>query len=136
MWWQVAVAVLAGLLLLWLGLVAALYLVGRRYGEPIGYKDVLRLLPTSFGSCDGSPLTAPFPVGCRIRLVVLAAYLILPVDLVPDFIPVVGYADDAILVALVLRSVARAAGPEALDRHWPGTPQSLTAVKRLIGVAS
>ena len=54
--------------------------------------------------------------------------------MIPDFIPVVGYADDAIIVAWVLRSVTRAAGPEALDRHWPGTPEGLQAVKRVAGV--
>ncbi|HEV7849920.1 MAG TPA: DUF1232 domain-containing protein, partial [Mycobacterium sp.] len=52
-------------------------------------------------------------------------------DLIPDFIPVIGYADDAIIIALVLRSVTRAAGPAALDEHWPGTPEGLAAVRRL-----
>ncbi len=58
-----------------------------------------------------------------------------PIDLVPDFIPVLGYADDAIIVAMALRSVARVAGPEAIDKHWPGTPDGLRAVKRLTGLA-
>ena len=62
------------------------------------------------------------------------AYLALPIDLVPDFIPVLGYADDAIVVALVLRSVVRGAGPQALKRHWPGTPGRLAAVRRLAGL--
>ncbi|WP_327434808.1 YkvA family protein [Streptomyces sp. NBC_01236] len=56
------------------------------------------------------------------------------VDLVPDFIPVLGYADDAIVVAAVLRSVVRHAGPDALARHWPGTPDGLAAVRRLAGL--
>ena len=74
------------------------------------------------------------PRGVRWRLWALLAYLVLPVDLVPDFVPVVGYADDAVVVALALRSVVRSAGPEALDRHWPGTPQGLRAVRRLAGL--
>jgi hypothetical protein len=45
MWWQIVVAVLAGLVLVWIGLVAVLYLVGRRQGDPVGYKEVLRLVP-------------------------------------------------------------------------------------------
>jgi len=53
---------------------------------------------------------------------------------VPDFIPVAGYADDVLLVAWVLRYVVRAGGPEALERHWPGTPQGLDVVRRLAGV--
>ena len=58
-------------------------------------------------------------------------YLALPIDLIPDFVPVLGYADDAIIVALVLRSATRRAGPDALAKHWPGTPEGLTALKRL-----
>jgi uncharacterized membrane protein YkvA (DUF1232 family) len=63
----------------------------------------------------------------------LIAYLLMPIDLVPDFIPVLGYADDAVVVALALRSVVRAAGPEALDRHWSGSEAGLAAVRRLAG---
>lgn len=62
------------------------------------------------------------------------AYLALPVDLVPDFVPVLGFADDAIFVAVVLRSVARATGPQALEGHWPGSPEGLAVVRRLARV--
>jgi uncharacterized membrane protein YkvA (DUF1232 family) len=71
------------------------------------------------------------PRGVRIRLWLLLAYLAMPFDLVPDAIPVLGYADDAIVVAVGLRSVTRRAGPAALERHWPGTPDGLAAVRRL-----
>jgi uncharacterized membrane protein YkvA (DUF1232 family) len=65
-------------------------------------------------------------------LVLLTVYLASPIDLVPDFIPVIGYADDAISIAVTLRSVIRRAGPEALDRHWPGTPAALDALRNLL----
>lgn len=74
------------------------------------------------------------PTGVRVRLVLLLVYLASPVDIIPDFVPVIGYADDAIVVALVLRSVTRHAGPDALDRHWPGTPEGLHLIKRLAGL--
>lgn len=64
----------------------------------------------------------------RVRLVLLLAYLLSPIDLVPDFIPVIGYADDAVIVALVLRSVLKRAGPEALERHWPGSRSGLDVI--------
>jgi uncharacterized membrane protein YkvA (DUF1232 family) len=72
----------------------------------------------------------------RVRLWLLLGYLAMPIDLVPDVIPVIGYADDAIVVALVLRSVVRRAGPDAVVRHWPGTPDGLAAVQRLTGTLS
>ena len=68
----------------------------------------------------------------RVRTALLLAYLASPIDLVPDFIPVVGYADDAIISYIVLRSVVRAAGPDVVANHWPGSPEGLTALRRLL----
>ena len=56
----------------------------------------------------------------RVRLWLLLAYLLFPLDVVPDVVPVLGYADDVVVVALVLRSVVRAAGAPAVQRAWPG----------------
>jgi uncharacterized membrane protein YkvA (DUF1232 family) len=67
-------------------------------------------------------------------LVLAIVYLASPIDLVPDFIPVLGYADDAIIVSLVLRSVVRRAGPQVIRRHWQGTPDGLAALSRLAGI--
>ncbi len=67
----------------------------------------------------------------KLVLVAMIAYLAMPFDLVPDFIPVAGQLDDAILVAVVLRSVLRAGGPNLLREHWPGPPSSLKAMLRL-----
>ena len=61
----------------------------------------------------------------------LVAYLSVPIDLVPDFIPVVGQLDDVIVAALALRYALRSGGPELLRQHWPGPDQSLQAVMRL-----
>lgn len=58
----------------------------------------------------------------------------MPFDLIPDFIPVIGYADDAIIVAAVLRSVVRRAGADAVRRHWPGTQDGLAALWRAAGL--
>ena len=73
------------------------------------------------------------PTGRKLLLVALVAYLAMPIDLVPDFIPVAGQLDDAIVVALVLRSMLRSAGPALLREHWRGPDRSLDAVLRLAG---
>ena len=134
MWWEVAIGVAVGLLLVWLALIAALYVVGRRQDDRTTFTDVLRLLPDVVRLLRRLAADGTLPRGVRIRLGLLIGYLLFPLDLVPDFIPVVGYADDAVIVAIALRSVAKVAGPEALDRHWPGTPDGLRALKRLAGV--
>src|SRR4051794_15754528 len=71
------------------------------------------------------------PRSRKLLLGGLVAYLAMPFDLVPDFVPVAGVLDDAVLVALVLRSVAAAAGPELLAEHWPGPPASRALIERL-----
>lgn len=134
MWWQTIVGIAAGLTLLWLGLVAVLYVVARREGDPTTWREVLRLVPDVVRLLRRLSTDPEVPRGVRVRLVLMLGYLLMPLDLVPDVIPVIGYADDAVVVALALRSVVKAAGPEILDRHWPGTPHGLAALKRLARV--
>lgn len=93
--------------------------------------DCCGCCPTPCACSADWPQTERSPRGVRVRLWLLLAYLALPVDLVPDFIPVLGYADDAIVVVLVLRSVVRRAGPDAVARHWPGTAEGLAALRQV-----
>jgi uncharacterized membrane protein YkvA (DUF1232 family) len=134
-WWQALVGVLGGLVLLWLALIGALAWVSRGQAEKITLVDALRLGPDVVRLTRRLAADPTVPRGVRVWLVVLLGYLLLPIDLVPDFIPVIGYADDAIVVALVLRFATRHAGPDALERHWPGTPQGLNALRALTGAS-
>jgi uncharacterized membrane protein YkvA (DUF1232 family) len=127
----VVMAVVGGTALLWLLALAALA-IARPRGNLL--TEAIRLLPDLLRLISRLARDAGLPRRVRIRLWLLVAYLALPIDLVPDFIPVLGYADDAIVVALVLRSVVRGAGPQALERHWPGTSDGLAAVRRLAGL--
>ena len=131
MWWRVVLGFLGGLVLLWSALVVALWAVkpdaGRLRESMRLLPDVLRLLPR----LARDPM---LPRGVRVRLWLLLGYLAMPFDLVPDFIPVLGYADDAVIVAWTLRSVVRRSGREALARQWSGSPEGLAAVERLAGI--
>jgi uncharacterized membrane protein YkvA (DUF1232 family) len=69
----------------------------------------------------------------KLLLGALVGYLALPFDLVPDFIPVAGQIDDAVILALALRAVLRSSGTELLREHWPGPESSLAVVLRFVG---
>jgi uncharacterized membrane protein YkvA (DUF1232 family) len=73
------------------------------------------------------------PRRSKALLAALIPYLALPFDLVPDFIPVAGQVDDAVLVAFVLRRVVRRTGPELVRELWPGPESSLRIVLRVAG---
>jgi uncharacterized membrane protein YkvA (DUF1232 family) len=126
--WPVLMGVAGGLLLLWLALLVVLWVAKP---DEVRLREALRLLPDVVRLLRRLAGDRTLPRAVRVRLGLLLGYLALPVDLLPDFIPVLGYADDAIVVALALRSVARAAGPEALELHWPGSPEGLAAVRHI-----
>jgi uncharacterized membrane protein YkvA (DUF1232 family) len=66
----------------------------------------------------------------KLALVALLGYVASPIDVVPDFIPVVGQLDDVLAVALVLRFVLRSAEDDLLAEHWPGPPRALALLRR------
>lgn len=133
-WWQTVLGVMAGLVLAYVVLLALLWRYARRHPDTVSMRDALRLLPDLVRLFRRLAADKTMPTGVRVRLVLLLVYLGSPIDLVPDFLPVIGYADDAVVVALVLRSVVRRSGREALARHWPGTAQGLTLIEQLAGI--
>ncbi|WP_433371396.1 YkvA family protein [Actinoplanes sp. CA-142083] len=130
-WWQTLIGVAAALLLVWIALLTALLIAKPGRSQ---LKEALRLLPDLLRLLTRLAADRTLPRGVRVRLGLLLAYLAIPFDLIPDFIPVLGYADDAIIVVAVLRSTVRRAGLEAVRRHWPGTDEGFAALARLAGL--
>jgi uncharacterized membrane protein YkvA (DUF1232 family) len=122
---------LAALLLLYASFVLALVVAGRRTEARAWaafVPDCLVLFKRLMGD-------ARVPRSRKVLLGLLLGYLAMPFDLVPDFIPVAGQLDDAIVVGLVLRSVLRAAGAAPIGEHWPGPDAGLRLIMRLAGTA-
>ena len=115
-------------LALYATLVLALVLAGRRSGARAIAGFVLDCV-VLFRRLLADPRV---PRRRKVVLALLLAYLVSPLDLVPDFVPVAGVLDDALLVAVVLRYVLRGSG-EAVREHWPGPPASRDLVLRLAG---
>jgi uncharacterized membrane protein YkvA (DUF1232 family) len=130
-YWQTLVGVAVALLLTWVALIVALLILKP---DTARIKEALRLLPDLLRLLRRLAADSTLPRGVRLRLGLLLAYLAMPFDLIPDFIPVLGYADDAIIVTAVLRSVVRHAGIDAVRRHWPGTDDGFAVLSRLAGL--
>jgi uncharacterized membrane protein YkvA (DUF1232 family) len=131
--WRLLIDVLVAILAVWVLLVGFLVLV-----RPKGLllNEAVRLLPDTLRLLKRLGTDGSLPRGLRVRLWLMFAYLAVPIDLIPDFLPVVGYADDAIIVGVVLRSVVRRAGFDAVRRHWPGSEDGLAALCRAAGLPS
>ncbi|MDA2806049.1 YkvA family protein [Nocardiopsis suaedae] len=132
-WWvgDLLIGAAAAVLAVWAALVIGLLALRPRGGL---LKEAVRLLPDVLRLVRRLAADRGLPRGVRVRLWLLIAYLALPIDLVPDVVPVLGHADDAIITAAVLRSVVRRAGAGAVRAHWPGTDDGFAALSRLTGL--
>jgi uncharacterized membrane protein YkvA (DUF1232 family) len=133
MGWDILIGVVVAVAASWVVLIIALAVV-RPKGALL--TEALRILPDLLRLLRRLAADRALPRGVRIRLGLLPAYLAFPIDLIPDFIPILGYADDAIIVTFVLRGVVRRAGLEAVRRHWPGSADGFTALCRLTGLSN
>jgi uncharacterized membrane protein YkvA (DUF1232 family) len=127
--WQWGLSALAAFALVYAGLVGALAVLGRGTEA----RAMARFVPDCVVLFRALLADHRLSRGRKLLLLGLVSYLAMPIDLIPDFIPVAGQLDDAILVALVLRTVLRGAGVNLVREHWPGPDVSLHAVLRLAG---
>jgi uncharacterized membrane protein YkvA (DUF1232 family) len=126
-WWAWLLVAGVVLLLLWAAFILWLYAKGRRTDA----RALATFIPDCIVLVARLLRDKRVPRRSRALLVALTAYLALPVDLVPDFIPVAGQLDDAIVVALALRHLVRTSGPAILRENWPGPDRSLDVLLRV-----
>lgn len=116
----------------WVLFVALLWLLRPRdvrLGELVRVApDVLRLVRDLLAD-------AAVPASVRLLLVFLLAWLVSPIDLIPEFIPVLGPLDDVVVAVIVLRYVRRRLGEDDLSRRWRGTPDGFALLSSVLGVA-
>lgn len=120
----IALAVAVGLYVV---AIAALYLAGRRTAA----REVAALLPNLLMLFKGLIRDPRVPRKSKLLLVFGAAWVASPIDLIPEFIPVLGPLDDAVVAALILRHLLRTAGRDVVAEHWRGDPATLARLLRL-----
>jgi uncharacterized membrane protein YkvA (DUF1232 family) len=99
-------------------------------------KALLRALPDLIRLVSRLATDATIPRAAKIALAAAAVYLLSPLDLVPDFIPILGYVDDLLLAAVVLDGVLNWVDRGLVLRYWPGSPRSLDSLARTARVLS
>jgi uncharacterized membrane protein YkvA (DUF1232 family) len=126
-WWQWLILAAASSLAVYAAFVVWLLVAGRRQDA----RAVAGFIPDCIVLFRRLLGDRRVPPRARLLILALIAYLAMPFDLGPDFIPVVGQLDDAIIVAFVLRTILRSGGPELVREHWPGPPTSLGVLLRV-----
>jgi uncharacterized membrane protein YkvA (DUF1232 family) len=115
-------------LILWVGLILVLIALGRRALA----RQIATLIPDLTRLFAGLMRDPRVPLRAKLVLGASAVYLAMPIDLIPDFVPIAGSLDDAIVAAFALRFVVRATSGEIVAEHWPGDPATLHWILRLV----
>jgi uncharacterized membrane protein YkvA (DUF1232 family) len=126
----IVIGIVVGLIVLWAALLV-LFFALRPKGVPVReivgvVPDVLRLLRSIVGDSSAPP-------DVRFVLVGLIAWIVSPIDLIPEFIPILGPLDDVVVAVVALRYVRRRIGIDDLHRRWSGTPEGFALLVRVIG---
>jgi uncharacterized membrane protein YkvA (DUF1232 family) len=122
--------IVVGLVAAWAILLAVLWVLRPR---DVGLRELIGVIPDVLRLIRDLLADRSTPLGPRLALVGLLAWLISPIDLVPEFIPVLGPLDDVIVAVLVLRYVRRRVGSAELRRRWRGTDAGFDLLGRVLG---
>ena len=124
---RTVVAAIAIGVVVWLAAIAALVAVGRRSAA----RELATLIPNLVSLFRGMLRDPRVPRGSKVWLWFAIVWLVSPIDLIPEFVPVAGPLDDAIVAALVLRHVLKRTDASVLSEHWRGEPATLAKILRV-----
>jgi uncharacterized membrane protein YkvA (DUF1232 family) len=130
-WSQILIGLGVALLVAWIALAVAL-LALRPQDQSL--RDLAKVVPQTLRLVTALYRDRALPRSVRWRLRVALIYNVQPINLIPDFIPVIGFADNAIVLIWALRSTVRVAGTDAVEGHWTGTPEGLGVIYRAMRI--
>jgi uncharacterized membrane protein YkvA (DUF1232 family) len=130
---RVVIGLAIALGVLWFALAIAV-LVGHPSRGSV--REVTRFLPNIVRLMWSLSRDREVPRSVRYRLMIAFAYNVQPINLVPDFIPVIGFADNIVVIGWALRSTVRLAGNDVVVRHWRGSAEDLEVLYRITRLGS
>jgi uncharacterized membrane protein YkvA (DUF1232 family) len=122
--------ILLTLVLLWAALLVLFWVLRPR---DVPARELVRVVPDLLRLLRSLVTDRSTPLDVRIVLVGLMAWIISPIDLIPEFIPVLGPLDDVVVAIVALRYTRRRMGIDALRGRWPGTPAGFALLSRVVG---
>ena len=125
--------VILGLIVLWIALLIVFWLF-RPKGASV--REILAVIPDLLRLLRSLITDASIPTDVRVVLIGLLAWIVSPIDLIPEFIPGLGPLDDVIVAIVALRYVRRRIGVEELRRRWSGTTDGFSLLLRVIGTGA
>jgi len=127
---SLVVAIVVALLLVWAAVIVLLWLIRPR---GVSARELVRIVPDLLRLLRSIIGDSRAPLDVRIVLVGLVAWIISPIDLIPEFIPVLGPLDDVVVAVLALRYTRRRMGLGELRSRWSGTDEGFALIARVIG---
>jgi uncharacterized membrane protein YkvA (DUF1232 family) len=127
---RIVVGIVIGLVAAYALLLALLWVLRPR---DVGLREVIGVVPDVLRLVRDLLRDGAVPFVVRVALCVLLVWLISPIDLIPEFIPVLGPLDDIVVAVIVLRFVRRRLGANELQRRWRGTPEGFELLLRVLG---
>lgn len=127
--WRFVTALIGSLLAVWALFIALLWIVRPK---DVSLGEAVRIVPDLLRLVRSLIADRTVPLGARAALIGLLAWLLNPIDLIPEFIPVLGPLDDVVVAVIVLRYVRRRVGEDELSRRWPGTPDGFALLSRIL----
>ena len=116
------------LVAIWIVVAVVLVIVGR----VLLARELALLLPNLVRMFGGLLRDPRVPLRAKIVVGIASLWLASPIDLIPDFVPIAGQLDDAIVAALALRFILRTTDGAVVRQHWHGDPATLERVLRMV----
>ena len=127
---ELILGLVVGLLILWIALLAMFFVLRPK---DVPSRELLAVVPDVLRLLRSLVRDRSVPTDVRIVVIGLVAWILSPIDLIPEFIPVLGPLDDVVVAVVAMRYVRRRVGIVDLAERWQGTPDGFTLLTRVIG---